>query len=165
MTVRTRGCAFPFEPASTDNIDPQLRRGLRFAFYDTSRYDFEELLADVRHVAQNLRNYIAGFSPNMREVLEKFDFDNTISELDESLLLLQVVQRVGDPKVDLHPDAVDNGVMAARGESPRVAFESGRCISPDKALFVAYWAYATDEQRSQARCIAARMQRGLVTRG
>ena len=47
----------------------------------------------------------------MREVLEKFDFDNTISKLDESGLLFQVVQRFGDPRVDLHPDAVDNATM------------------------------------------------------
>ena len=47
----------------------------------------------------------------MREVLEKFDFDNTISKLDEAGLLFQVVQRFGDPKVDLHPDAVDNAAM------------------------------------------------------
>ena len=94
-----------------DNLDPQLRRASGFAFYNTSRYDFEKLLADAPHVAQNLRNYLAGFSPNMREVLEKFDFDNTISKLDEAGLLFQVVQRFGDPKVDLHPDAVDNAAM------------------------------------------------------
>ena len=94
-----------------DNLDPQLRRASGFAFYNTSRYDFEKLLADAPHIAQNLRNYIAGFSPNMREVLEKFDFDNTISKLDEAGLLFQVVQRFGDPKVDLHPDAVDNAAM------------------------------------------------------
>ena len=94
-----------------DNLDPQLRRASGFAFYNTSRYDFEKLLADAPHVAQNLRNYIAGFSPNMREVLEKFDFDNTISKLDEAGLLFQVVQRFGDPQVDLHPDAVDNATM------------------------------------------------------
>ena len=94
-----------------DNLDPQLPRASGFAFYNTSRYDFEKLLADAPHVAQNLRNYIAGFSPNMREVLEKFDFDNTISKLDEAGLLFQVVQRFGDPKVDLHPDAVDNAAM------------------------------------------------------
>ena len=94
-----------------DNLDPQLRRASGFAFYNTSRYDFGKLLADAPHVAQNLRNYIAGFSPNMREVLEKFDFDNTISKLDEAGLLFQVVQRFGDPKVDLHPDAVDNAAM------------------------------------------------------
>ena len=94
-----------------DNLDPQLRRASGFAFYNTSRYDFERLLADAPHVAQNLRNYIAGFSSNMREVLEKFDFDNTISKLDEAGLLFQVVQRFGDPKVNLHPDDVDNFTM------------------------------------------------------
>ena len=47
----------------------------------------------------------------MREVLEKFDFDNTISKLDEAGLLFQVVQRFGDPKVNLHPDEVDNFTM------------------------------------------------------
>ena len=94
-----------------DNLGGQLERASGFAFYNTSRYDFEKLLADAPHIAQNLRNYIAGFSSNMREVLEKFDFDNTISKLDEAGLLFQVVQRFGDPKVNLHPDAVDNAAM------------------------------------------------------
>ena len=94
-----------------DNLDPLLRRASGFAFYNTSRYDFEKLLADAPGIAGNLRNYIAGFSPNMREVLEKFDFDNTISKLDESGLLFLVVQRFGDPKVRLHPDQVDNATM------------------------------------------------------
>ena len=94
-----------------ENLEPQLRRASGFAFYNTSRYDFDKLLADAPHIAQNLRNYIAGFSPNMREVLEKFDFDNTIAKLDEAGLLFQVVQRFGDPKVNLHPDLVDNFTM------------------------------------------------------
>ena len=94
-----------------DNPERQLERASAFAFYNTSRYDFEKLLADAPHIAQNLRNYIAGFSPNMREVLEKFDFDNTISKLDEAGLLFLVVQRFGDPQVNLHPDAVDNATM------------------------------------------------------
>ena len=87
----------------------QLRKASGFAFYNTSRYDFEKLLADAPHVAQNLRNYIAGFSLNMREVLEKFDFDNTISKLDEAGLLFQVLERFKN--VDLHPDAIDNPTM------------------------------------------------------
>jgi type I restriction enzyme M protein len=92
-----------------ENLDPQLRKASGFAFYNTSRYDFEKLLADAPHLAANLRNYIAGFSPNMREVLEKFDFDNTISKLDEAGLLFQVLERFKN--VDLHPDAVDNPTM------------------------------------------------------
>src|SRR5205809_5204572 len=92
-----------------ENLDPQLRKIAGFAFYTTPRYDFEKLLADAPHLAANLRNYIAGFSPNMREVLEKFDFDNTISKLDEAGLLFQVLERFRN--VDLHPDKIDNPTM------------------------------------------------------
>ena len=92
-----------------ENLDPQLRRASGFAFYNTSRYDFEKLLADAPHLAANLRNYIKGFSPNMQEVLEKFDFDNTISKLDEAGLLFQVLERFKN--VDLHPNVVDNPAM------------------------------------------------------
>ena len=91
------------------DLDAQLRRESGYAFYNTSRYDFEKLLADAPHLAANLRNYIAGFSPNMREVLEKFDFDNTISKLDEAGLLFQVLERF--KQVDLHPEKVDNPTM------------------------------------------------------
>ena len=93
------------------NLDGLLRGASGFAFYNTSRYDFGKLLADAPDLAKNLRAYIAGFSPNMREVLEKFDFDNTISKLDESGLLFQVMQRFGDPRVNLHPDEIDNFTM------------------------------------------------------
>jgi type I restriction enzyme M protein len=92
-----------------ENLDPLLRRASGFAFHNTSRYDFEKLLADAPHIAPNLRNYIAGFSPNMREVLEKFDLDNTISKLDEAGLLFLAMQRFGE--VDLHPDVIDNPTM------------------------------------------------------
>jgi len=91
------------------DLDAQLRRVSGFAFYNTSRYDFEKLLGDAPHIAANLRNYIAGFSPNMREVLEKFDFDNTISKLTEAGLLFQVLERFKN--VDLHPDQIDNPTM------------------------------------------------------
>src|SRR5207249_7808224 len=42
-------------------------------------------------------------------VLEKFDFDNTISKLDEAGLLFQVLERFKN--VELHPDRIDNPTM------------------------------------------------------
>ena len=80
-----------------------------FEFYNTSRYDFDKLVADAPQLAANIRNYIAGFSENMREVLERFDLDNTISKLDEAGLLFQVMERF--KSVDLHPDLIDNATM------------------------------------------------------
>jgi type I restriction enzyme M protein len=92
-----------------ENLEPQLRKASGFAFYNTSRYDFEKLLADAPNLTANLRNYIAGFSANMRDVLEKFDFDNTIRRLNEAGLLFQVLERFKN--VNLHPDRVSNPMM------------------------------------------------------
>ena len=94
-----------------ENRDGLLRKASGFAFYNISSFDFDRLLDDHKNIAANLRRYIAGFSPNMREVVEKFDFDNTISKLDEAGLLFQVMQRFNDPTVNLHPDHVDNATM------------------------------------------------------
>ena len=65
-----------------DNPDQLLRAASGFAFYNTSRYDFERLVADPPNLAHNLRNYIAGFSPNMREVIEKFGTPRVPRRLD-----------------------------------------------------------------------------------
>src|SRR5215467_4916906 len=88
-----------------DNLAPQLSRASGYAFYNTSLYDFERLLND----APNLRAYINGFSDNMREVLEKFDFNNTINKLDEAGLLFLVMEKF--KHIDLHPDVVPNHEM------------------------------------------------------
>src|SRR5665213_98396 len=65
-----------------ENLAPQLRKASGFAFYNTSPFNFERLLGDAPNLAANLRAYINGFSDNMREVVEKFDFGNTIAKLD-----------------------------------------------------------------------------------
>ncbi len=92
-----------------ENLDPQLRRAAGYAFYNTALYDFERLLDDAHNLAANLRNYINGFSVNMREVLDKFDFDNTISKLEEAGLLFLVLEQFKN--IDLHPNVVDNHEM------------------------------------------------------
>jgi len=92
-----------------ENLENALCRASRYAFYNTSRYDFDKLLADAPHIAANLRHYIKGFSPNMQEVIEKFDLDNTISKLDEAGLLFKVLERFKN--VDLHPGKIDNHAM------------------------------------------------------
>jgi type I restriction enzyme M protein len=92
-----------------DNPEPQLRKASGFSFYNTSQYNFEKLLQDAPGLAANLRNYINGFSTNMREVLEKFDFHNTIGRLDQAGLLFKVMERFKN--VDLHPDKVPNPMM------------------------------------------------------
>jgi type I restriction enzyme M protein len=101
-----------------DNLHPQLCKASGFAFYNTSKYDFERLTKEPQQLEANLRNYIAGFSDNMREVIEKFDFTNTITKLEAAGLLFKVVERFADktklnlsPKSEDNPDGISNHEM------------------------------------------------------
>lgn len=92
-----------------DNLDPQLCKASGFAFYNTSKYTFKTLLDDAPHLAANLRAYVNGFSKNMADVIEKFDFPNTIALLDNAGLLFKVMQRFAE--ADLSPAALSNHEM------------------------------------------------------
>lgn len=91
------------------DLNPVLRKASGYAFYNTSKYNFERLLDDPNNIARNLNAYINGFSENMREVIDRFDFRNTISKLNEANLLYLVIQRFTE--IDLHPNVVDNHEM------------------------------------------------------
>ncbi|WP_323671308.1 class I SAM-dependent DNA methyltransferase [Candidatus Poriferisodalis multihospitum] len=78
-------------------------------FYNTSPFDFARLLDDPNQIAANLSAYIHAYSPNVRDVMERFDFDTQIGRMDEKDLLFQVVQRFDG--LDLSPQRVDNMQM------------------------------------------------------
>jgi len=94
-----------------DALGDMLRETSKYAFYNTSKFTFESLLEDPDNLAANLQAYINGFSENMRDVLEKLDFRNTIKRLDDSGLLFLVMERFKSSEIDLHPDRVSNQEM------------------------------------------------------
>jgi type I restriction enzyme M protein len=65
------------------------------------------VLDDTNHVAPNLNNYINGFSPNGRAIMERFKFSEQIAYMAEKDLLYLVIQAFIDPKIDLSPERVD----------------------------------------------------------
>lgn len=88
------------------SLDPALCKASGFSFYNISPYTFRTLLDDPKNLSPNLKAYISGFSPNMRDVLDKYDFNNTIDRLDEAGLLCLVMEKFNT--IDLHPDTVSN---------------------------------------------------------
>ncbi len=92
-----------------DNLDPQLCKASGFSFYNTSKYDFETLLDEPQQLAANLKAYVSGFSKNMRDVIEKLDFENTVGKLETANLLFKVIERFADKsKADLSPYSEEN---------------------------------------------------------
>lgn len=89
--------------------DFQLQKIAGYSFYNTSAYDLRKVVGDPANLKQNLQVYVAGFSPNVRDVFDRYAFDTHLENLDEADLLLLVTQEF--LKVDLHPEAVDNATM------------------------------------------------------
>ncbi|WP_205216241.1 type I restriction-modification system subunit M N-terminal domain-containing protein [Acetobacterium bakii] len=63
--------------------DTFLSREAGYSFYNTSPFDFEKLLNDPDGIEANFRSYLNGFSENVRNIIEKFKFDNHIATLAE----------------------------------------------------------------------------------
>jgi hypothetical protein len=70
-------------------------------FYNLSKLDLPKLLDDPNQLAPNLNAYINGFSRNVREIMERFAFDQQIARMAEKNLLYEVIKAFCDPKVDL----------------------------------------------------------------
>ena len=70
-----------------ENRHGQLCRASGYAFYNTSKFTYESLLRDDANLALNLRQYVMGFSPNVREIFDAFNFDDAIRDLAKVNLL------------------------------------------------------------------------------
>lgn len=95
-------------------FDGFLTRASGYQFYNTSKFTFESLLTDPDNIEANFRDYLAGFSPNVQDVLSKFDFDNIIKRMVESGSLYLVIKEFASQKGYLGPDkisAVDCGYI------------------------------------------------------
>lgn len=95
-------------------IDGFLTRASGYQFYNTSQFTFDKLVADPENIEANFRDYLAGFSPNVQDVLSKFDFETIIKRLVDCNSLYLVIKEFNSPKGYLGPDkisAVDCGYI------------------------------------------------------
>lgn len=88
--------------------DLLLKKAAGVDFYNTSKYTFSSLLADPENIEANFRDYINGFSENVRQIVAKFKFDNEITMMADKKILFAVIQEYNKPEADLHPDKISN---------------------------------------------------------
>ena len=100
-----------YEKRTKEGIDPTLflNRISKQSFYNHSPLDMNKVLSDPTHVKSNILNYINGFSSNVNDIFERFEFDKQIHKLDEAGLLFMVTKKYAE--VDLHPNVVSNAGM------------------------------------------------------
>jgi type I restriction enzyme M protein len=78
-------------------------------FYNTSKFTFERLLGDQHNIVENVHDFVNGFSPSARDVLERFGLPRHIEKMGDAGILYMVVQRFAS--IDLHPEQVSNLAM------------------------------------------------------
>ena len=89
-----------------DEQDGALRLAAGQTFYNTSNFTLRGLLADPNQLEANFRSFLDGFSPNVQEILDKFEFRNQIPRLVGEDALGLLVQKFQDPRINLGPRPV-----------------------------------------------------------
>ena len=80
------------------------------AFYNTSKFTLRDLKARAsqQQLKADFEAYLAGFSPNVQDILENFKFRNQISTLSKADALGTLISKFLDPEINLSPNPVLN---------------------------------------------------------
>ena len=100
-----------YEKAQDLKVDPfvLLKSKFKLPFFNTSVWDFGKLAADPAGLADNLVEYVEGFSANIRDVFDGYKLTELIGDLDRKDRLFLIVKEFA--KVDLHPKRVSGHDM------------------------------------------------------
>ena len=90
--------------------DTPLRAAARQPFYNTSPFTLHDLRARAsrQQLEADFRAWLDGFSPNVQDILESFEFRNQIPRLSKADALGTLIEKLTSPDVNLSPAPVKN---------------------------------------------------------
>ena len=90
--------------------DQALRQAAGQAFYNTSKFTLRDLKsrASQQQLRADFEAYLDGFSPNVQDILENFEFRNQIPRLSKADALGTLIEKLLSPDVNLSPNPVKN---------------------------------------------------------
>ena len=93
------------------NQDLALRQAAGQAFYNTSKFSLRDLRSrgNRQQLRADFEAYLDGFSPNVQEILENFEFRNQIPRLSRADALGTLIERLTSPDINLSPLPVRAG--------------------------------------------------------
>ncbi len=98
---------FQKEDAGMALLDPEgLREASGQYFYNTSRFTLRTLLGNPSQLEANFNQYLDGFSPNVVEIIDKFDLRNQIRKMAVADALHGVIEKFVSPNINLSPHDV-----------------------------------------------------------
>jgi len=91
--------------------DQALRQAADQAFYNTSKFTLRDLKsrASQQQLKADFEAYLDGFSPNVQDILDNFEFRNQIPRLSKADALGTLIEKLLSPDINLSPNPVLNG--------------------------------------------------------
>lgn len=97
--------------ANEQLIEGALTRTSGYAFYNTSKFDFAKLLADPDNIADNFDDYLKGFSANVADIIENFEFSKTVDTMVKGGVLFVMIQEFNSSKSNMSLDKITSADM------------------------------------------------------
>ncbi len=90
--------------------DQALRTASGHGFYNTSGFNLRDLRARAsrQQLRADFEAYLDGFSPNVQDILDNFEFRNQIPRLSKADALGTLIEKLTSPDVNLSPHPVKN---------------------------------------------------------
>jgi type I restriction enzyme M protein len=88
---------------------PIIKNSVNKEFYNFSKYDLSRLKSDPKNIFSNFQDYINGYSQNVFEILENFQFEKPVEKLHKNNKLYLLIDKFTE--IDLHPNVIDNHTM------------------------------------------------------
>jgi len=87
-----------------------LRQAAGQAFYNASKFTLKDLRSrkNQQQLRQDFEAYLDGFSSNVQEILDNFEFRNQIPRLSKADALATLIEKFLDPTINLSPNPVLN---------------------------------------------------------
>ncbi len=104
------GMKASLDKAKVVHQDPALRQAAGQDFYNTSEFTLRDLKARAsqQQLKADFEAYLDGFSPNVQDILEKFEFRNQIPRLSKADALGTLINKFLSPDINLSPNPVKN---------------------------------------------------------
>jgi type I restriction enzyme M protein len=99
------------DQAGITNQEAALRQAADQAFYNTSRFTMRDLRnrASQAQLKADFEDYLDGFSANVQDILDNFEFRNQIAKLSKADVLGTLIAKFLDSSINLGPNPVLNG--------------------------------------------------------
>lgn len=92
-------------------VEGALTKTSGYAFYNTSKFDFSRLLSDPDNIADNFDDYLKGFSANVVDIIEQFEFAKTVDTMVKGGVLFVMIQEFNSAKANMSPDKITSADM------------------------------------------------------